>query len=351
MNEEESETKMQKHHLEQQKHSRQQQQQQQQQQQPSPERLLRRRHQQRKHYGYGGGTSFVGGSPPKRSSKKVLLYPRGTTASASLSNGSSSSQPWLVPPSVPIMMMTMTMNPQPRRRIPVPFSSFHSSTIPTTPRPPSSFISRNVHTRAEVSTVTSSSTSLQGDQHRQITSPPNPLRMATTKTANHTLPKPMLLPNPASSLSLFGGGGLCFEQVGNPQLNVFRVKLPPSLVEGQYLSNIIHHAEQHANTLKGGWKTDLYSLTKCDMACKDIPGMSARIQPIFQYICHSIQILYGCRKVMVDKNQPHILKYSADTGHTGGTVKCLEYLCVICCFHLSSGLDTSCLSHPTAVLL
>jgi hypothetical protein len=137
--------------------------------------------------------------------------------------------------------------------------------------------------------------------------------MATTKSDN-ILPKPMPAwygtRNPAFP-------GICFERVGSAHLKVFRVKLPSHHIEGR-LSTIIDQAERHAKTLAGGWKTDLYSLTKCDMACRDIPRMYELVQPIFDYICLSIQILYGCHKVVVDKNQPHILKYSAQTGHTGG---------------------------------
>jgi hypothetical protein len=84
-----------------------------------------------------------------------------------------------------------------------------------------------------------------------------------------------------------------------------------------HLTAIIDDAEKYARNLERGWRTDLYSLTKCDMACKDIPGMSEQIKPIFEYVCRSIQILYGGSRVVVDRNQPHILKYSAATGHTG----------------------------------
>ena len=147
--------------------------------------------------------------------------------------------------------------------------------------------------------------------------------MATTRKSDHPQRKPMS----ENWISARGTSpsfpGLCFERVGNPQLNVFRVKLPTNLMEG--LTAIIDDAEKYALQLQSGWKTDLYSLTKCDMACKDIPGMSELVKPVFDYICHSIQILYSSsscqqqqqQKVVVDKNQPHILKYSADTGHTG----------------------------------
>ena len=84
------------------------------------------------------------------------------------------------------------------------------------------------------------------------------------------------------------------------------------------MDEIIDQAERYASNLPGRWQTDLYSLTKCDLACREIPGMIQRIKPVYNYICQSIRELYGCSRVLVDKNQPHILKYSAKQGHTGG---------------------------------
>ena len=85
----------------------------------------------------------------------------------------------------------------------------------------------------------------------------------------------------------------------------------------QKLDRIIECAEEHAKNLTTGWKTELYSLTKCDMACRDVPGSKEHVKPVFDYICQAIQILYGSQKMIMDKNQPHILKYSAAMGHTG----------------------------------
>jgi hypothetical protein len=90
------------------------------------------------------------------------------------------------------------------------------------------------------------------------------------------------------------------------------------------LDDIVALSERHVTRLPEGWKTDLYSLTKQDYALRDIPGMAQQIRPIHDYICKAIQILYGSRKVVVDKNQPHILKYSVESGHTGGKKKRLK---------------------------
>jgi hypothetical protein len=72
------------------------------------------------------------------------------------------------------------------------------------------------------------------------------------------------------------------------------------------------------------------SLTKQDLALMDIPGMAKLVEPIVYVIKSSMILLYGKHRngspatakntaVEIDKNQPHILKYSVDTGHTGGT--------------------------------
>lgn len=84
----------------------------------------------------------------------------------------------------------------------------------------------------------------------------------------------------------------------------------------QILDEIVSRAERHVSELPDGWQTELYSLTKQDYAMNDIPGMERRIRPMHKFICQAIEILYDCREVVVDQNQPHILKY--DSHHTGG---------------------------------
>lgn len=108
---------------------------------------------------------------------------------------------------------------------------------------------------------------------------------------------------------------LRYERIGDPALSIFKLSLPPKLVDR--LDGIIALSEEYAESLRSGWKTELYSLTKQDVALREIPGMGPRMRPIFDYITQAIQVLFG-GTVMVDKNQPHILKYSMDSGHTGG---------------------------------
>jgi hypothetical protein len=160
----------------------------------------------------------------------------------------------------------------------------------------------------------------------QPISPPYPLRLATTNV-NRGLPKPV---SSLSSSSYFVRGSsfpssslppplpppLHAIRIGPPEMQVYKIQLPNILIDG--LSHIIDRSEQHVENLPEGWKTELYSLTKCDIACRDIPGLYEYVKPISKYISYTMKVLYGCRDVTVDKNQPHILKYSAEAGYTGG---------------------------------
>ena len=137
----------------------------------------------------------------------------------------------------------------------------------------------------------------QQQQHGSIVSPPAPLRITTSFQ-------------------------LQYQRIGPAHLQIYRLGLPLDLK--LQLDPIVAQAEAFSKGLANGWHTDLYSLTKQDIALLDIPGMRHKIRPIFDFLCHAIRTLYGCPKVVVDKNQPHILKYSVDSGHTGGK----NWLCI-----------------------
>jgi hypothetical protein len=66
-------------------------------------------------------------------------------------------------------------------------------------------------------------------------------------------------------------------------------------------------------------RTYLYSLTKQDVALIDVPGMYEASRPIMHYIKHTIEMYAVKKTVRFDRNQPHVLKYSADdkSKHTG----------------------------------
>ena len=159
----------------------------------------------------------------------------------------------------------------------------------------------------------------------QPISPPNPLRLASTR-ATRGLPRPDTSPYFVRSFP----PPIYFEYIGHPSLRVFKVKLPSNLIDGP-LDAIISAAEKHGTSLPDGWNTELYSLTKCDIACREIPGISEYVKPISKYISLAMQILYGCRNVTVDKNQPHILKYSAEDGYTGGKIDSIRLEFVFVC--------------------
>jgi len=140
---------------------------------------------------------------------------------------------------------------------------------------------------------------------RELISPPLTFR---TSAVSQPSPTSFLFPSDRPKIK--------FETIGDPSLRIYKLRLPAELIER--LDSIVFHSEHHASYLPGGWSTYLFSLTKQDMALRAIPGMSIHILPIMEYILQSIRIVYGCRRVVIDKNQPHILKYSVQSGHTGG---------------------------------
>lgn len=103
--------------------------------------------------------------------------------------------------------------------------------------------------------------------------------------------------------------------VGDPSLKIFRLKLPPHLLH--LLDPIVLGCEAHAATLPNGWVTELYSLTKQDIALRKIPHLFDAAKPITSYIRRCIMAVFGVHSVKMDRNQPHVLKYSKEDGHAG----------------------------------
>jgi len=190
---------------------------------------------------------------------------------------------------------------------------------PILPGPPSSSSAQHHHPRTP---PPSRAPRHYGGYTHTIVSPPAPLRISSSSSQQAAAAPP---PPPPP----FNPYHLRYERIGPAHLKIFRLSLPPELIHTTYsndhhqqqhqgLDPIVAHAEQFAKDyLVNGWHTDLYSLTKQDIALRDIPGMARKIQPIFDYVTFAIRTLYGCQKVVVDKNQPHILKYSVESGHTG----------------------------------
>lgn len=144
-------------------------------------------------------------------------------------------------------------------------------------------------------------------------SPPNPLRLAST-TAPQQLPRPDVH-YLRSTMALLNLKSFC-ESVGDPCYRVFRVRLPDYLIDGP-LDTLVEASERYVSRLPNGWRTNLYTLTKCDIPCEDIPGISTYVKQIVTFVSCTMKMLYGCQDITLDRNQPHILKYSAETGHTG----------------------------------
>ena len=116
---------------------------------------------------------------------------------------------------------------------------------------------------------------------------------------------------------------LSYGRIGDPSLGIFKMRLPEVMIDT--LDDVIALAEHHVATrCHGSWNTELYSLTRQDMAMRQIPGMKALIDPVVDYLATTMQFMYGCRRVLLDPNQPHILKYSVNSGHTGGMLRSHE---------------------------
>ena len=107
--------------------------------------------------------------------------------------------------------------------------------------------------------------------------------------------------------------------VGHPSLKIHRLKLPSHLLP--LLDTVVRGCEMHASTLPTGWQTDLYSLTKQDIALREIPHNYNAAKPVISYIKKAAMMVYGVTSgIKMDRNQPHILKYNwkkNGAGHTG----------------------------------
>ena len=107
--------------------------------------------------------------------------------------------------------------------------------------------------------------------------------------------------------------------IGHPSLRVKKFQLPPHLLH--LLDYIVNGCDNFATTLPGGWMTYLYSLTKQDIALRDVPEMYKAASPIISYVKSTIKRMYNFEQVKIDRNQPHVLRYSASAEggckHTG----------------------------------
>ena len=123
--------------------------------------------------------------------------------------------------------------------------------------------------------------------------------------------------------TLFPANDVRYDQIGQPELKIFRLTLPSHLVAR--FGPLIEAAESFASTTQRGWKTNLYSLTQQDIPVLAIAGGLAITAPITEFVMQQISRLYGSSSIRMDSNQPHILKY--DHQHQGVRLH-HDYCCV-----------------------
>lgn len=103
------------------------------------------------------------------------------------------------------------------------------------------------------------------------------------------------------------------EALGPPHLQIFKVSLP--FHAANTFQRVIDACEDHAWHRLDQWETNLYSLTKQDIAVADVPGGLELVKDIQDYVVSSIRCLYHQPIVHMDRNQPHVLKYDGGTNH------------------------------------
>jgi len=116
--------------------------------------------------------------------------------------------------------------------------------------------------------------------------------------------------------------------IGNAHYQIYRSSLPLDLLP--LLGLILKTCTKNIKS----WETNLYSLTKQDVALIDVPGAYQLARPIVEYVKHVLSMVYtekgrmwpkddfcGGRKrgnIVMDRNQPHLLKYSTEHGQQTG---------------------------------
>jgi hypothetical protein len=138
---------------------------------------------------------------------------------------------------------------------------------------------------------------------------------AATTVLRPPPPPSYSLPPSHNSSSSAAAASYDAEVIGHPSLRIFKLRLPEQYLSG-VLDRIVAGCEAFAATRPNGWQTNLYSLTKQDLALVDVGTKFMDLaRPITQYMCKAICDLYHADQVQVDRNQPHVLKFSE--GHTG----------------------------------
>ena len=99
------------------------------------------------------------------------------------------------------------------------------------------------------------------------------------------------------------------QSIGQPHLRTFKCRLPDNLI--QCLPKIVQACDRYAAS-HGGWETQLFSVTRQDIALADVRECALLSHCITNAVTETVHAILGSH-VYMDRNQPHILKY--DAGH------------------------------------
>jgi len=150
--------------------------------------------------------------------------------------------------------------------------------------------------------------SLNHNRSSTVVSPPLPIRVTQLpyKIPSRNISVPPIVPPPRVQYRMP-------MMVGDARLRIYRLRLPSHLM--RLLDTIVLSCEAHAATQSNGWLTDLYSLTKQDIALQEVPMALVAAKPIALYIQKCMKYFWGVSSLHMDRNQPHVLRYDRD--HVG----------------------------------
>jgi hypothetical protein len=130
--------------------------------------------------------------------------------------------------------------------------------------------------------------------------------------------------------------GLQIQALGPPHLQIYRAVLP--FDAAPIFARLVAACEAHASRRRcrrtralarsrhdplavsdcSGWETNLYSLTKQDMAVADVPGGLELVAGIQDHVQAMIRHVYRHQGALyLDRNQPHVLKYDSSSSGDG----------------------------------
>lgn len=99
------------------------------------------------------------------------------------------------------------------------------------------------------------------------------------------------------------------KRIGPRHLQIYRDRLPDTLNDPDTFQALIDKCEIYAQKQQGHWETNLYSLTKQDIAVNLVPNADKLIARLQDYVLDSVKSLYHQKSIHIDANQPHVLKY------------------------------------------